>query len=133
MVRIQKRIPRKFPIPGGADSKTKKDPLKTGEDLQDEIAFACKMGPKTWTHHGWNLRRKSYMSGQNAVKTPTDASITWGLILVGEREGNRGWERAFARKVALVLGPRLELHYGGPHPQASGKTHPSTSTSPMHV
>ena len=38
-----------------------------------------------------------------------------------------------ACKVALVLGLRLQLHYGGPRAQGSGKTHPSTSTSTTHV
>ena len=42
--------------------------IRTGEDLQDEIAFACKMGPKSWTHHGWNLRHRSYMSGQTRLR-----------------------------------------------------------------
>ena len=38
--------------------------IRTGEGLQDEIAFACKMGPKSWTHHGWNLRHRSYCQVQ---------------------------------------------------------------------
>ena len=77
--------------------------MRTGEDLQDEIAFACKMGPKSWTQHGWNLRRKSYMSKQTRLrplqKPASHGSIVWpstgGVCALMDDPGLRnraGWE-----------------------------------------